>query len=77
MGDLSNELQSHSIDSGNYPSQKSEVVHERKSIQQIWDHPIQHISWWPHCLGVRLQMSDVPHQNHLSFPQMIFTGFSK
>ena len=35
MVDLSNELQSHSIDSRNYPSPKSEVVRERKSIQQI------------------------------------------
>ena len=35
MGDLWNELQSHSIDSRNYPSPKSKVGYERKSIQQV------------------------------------------
>ena len=56
MGDLSNELQSHSIDSRNYPSPKSEVVHETKKIYSA--HPIQHMSGWSHWLGIRLQMND-------------------
>ena len=55
MGDLSSELQSHSIDSRNYPSPKSELVHERKFI---WKSTTLHKATWPNWLGVRLQSSD-------------------
>ena len=54
-GDLSNELQSHSIDSRNYQSPKSEVVHEQNSFERS---PIQHKTPWPKWLGVRLQRSN-------------------
>ena len=52
----SNELQSHSIDSRNYLSPKSEVVDETNSFKRS---PIQHVSGWPRWLGIRLQTSDV------------------
>ena len=53
MGDLSSELQSHSIDSRNDQSPKSELVHERKFI---WKSPTQHMARWPNWLGIRLHL---------------------
>ena len=62
-------------DSRNYPSLKSEVMHETNSLEKP---PIQHMSGWPHWSGIRLQTSDgccwefTSHWRQLFFLEFIY-----